>query len=72
MKTLYKIVVSAAVALLPITSIAQSSDHSFSANATMASDYLFRGQSQTDNGPTIQGGFDYGHSSGLYLGTWAS
>jgi uncharacterized protein (TIGR02001 family) len=38
----------------------------------MASDYLFRGQSQTDNGPTIQGGVDYSHELGLYAGTWAS
>jgi uncharacterized protein (TIGR02001 family) len=72
MKTLCKAVVAAAVAISPTLSMAQDSEHAFSANVTMASDYLFRGQSQTDNGPTIQGGFDYGHSSGFYLGTWAS
>ena len=46
--------------------------HSFSANAALVSDYVFRGISQTQNRPAIQGGFDYSHSSGLYLGTWGS
>jgi len=44
----------------------------FSANVTMTTDYLFRGISQTGERPAIQGGFDYAHTSGLYLGTWAS
>lgn len=41
-------------------------------NMTIASDYRFRGVSQTYNGPTIQGGIDYAHSSGIYLGNWNS
>jgi uncharacterized protein (TIGR02001 family) len=41
-------------------------------NVTLASDYTFRGISQTDEHPAIQGGFDYAHDSGLFLGTWAS
>jgi len=72
MNKLYKLVMSLAVAILPAMTVAQDSPHSFSGNVTIASDYLFRGQSQTDNGPTIQGGFDYAHEAGLYLGTWAS
>lgn len=43
-----------------------------SANVTVATDYLFRGISQTDERPAIQGGFDYAHDSGIYVGTWAS
>ena len=43
-----------------------------SANVTLASDYVFRGVSQTDNQLAIQGGFDWGHDSGFYVGTWAS
>ncbi|WP_292759474.1 TorF family putative porin [Methylophaga sp. UBA2689] len=46
--------------------------HSTSANVGLFSDYMFRGISLTDNKPAIQGGFDYAHSSGLYVGTWAS
>ena len=33
---------------------------------------MFRGISQTDEKPAIQGGFDYAHSSGLHAGVWAS
>ena len=43
-----------------------------SGNVTLATDYVFRGISQTDENPAIQGGFDWGHDSGFYLGTWAS
>jgi uncharacterized protein (TIGR02001 family) len=43
-----------------------------SGNITLTSDYLFRGVSQTTNKPAIQGGFDYAHPSGFYVGTWAS
>jgi len=49
-----------------------ASPHSLSGNMTLTSDYVFRGVSQTQNGPAIQGGFDYAHASGFYVGTWAS
>lgn len=51
---------------------AQDSPHSFSANVALTTDYMFRGYSQSDEGPAIQGGFDYVHETGVYLGTWAS
>jgi uncharacterized protein (TIGR02001 family) len=51
---------------------APASDHTFTGNMTLASDYRFRGISQTYLGPTIQGGFDYSHSSGFYVGNWNS
>jgi uncharacterized protein (TIGR02001 family) len=44
----------------------------FSANVALTTDYVFRGISQTDSSPAIQGGFDFKHGSGLYLGTWGS
>jgi len=44
----------------------------FTGNIGVASDYLFRGISQTQHQPEISGGFDYTHSSGLYVGTWLS
>jgi len=49
-----------------------ASPHTLTANVALVSDYVFRGVSQTQNGPAIQGGVDYSHSSGFYLGTWAS
>jgi hypothetical protein len=41
-------------------------------NMTIASDYRFRGISQTYRGPAIQGGIDYAHDSGFYVGNWNS
>jgi uncharacterized protein (TIGR02001 family) len=43
-----------------------------SGNLGLTSDYRFRGISQSQNGPAVQGGIDYTHSSGLYIGNWNS
>lgn len=43
-----------------------------SGNVTLASDYIFRGVSQTDNQIAIQGGLDYAWDMGFYVGAWAS
>jgi uncharacterized protein (TIGR02001 family) len=43
-----------------------------SGSLTLATDYLFRGVSQTQTGPAIQGTIDIEHSSGLYIGGFAS
>ncbi len=51
---------------------APASPHTFTGNVNLVSDYRFRGISQTYKEPAIQGGFDYSHASGIYLGTWAS
>jgi len=51
---------------------APKSDFSFSANVGIYSDYIFRGYTQTQNNPALQGGMDVEHSSGFYAGTWAS
>lgn len=42
------------------------------ANIGLVSDYRFRGIDQTYGKPALQGGFDYAHSSGLYVGNWNS
>jgi len=43
-----------------------------SGNVTLASTYDFRGMTQTNQEPAIQGGFDVVTDSGFYIGTWAS
>jgi uncharacterized protein (TIGR02001 family) len=42
------------------------------ANVALTTDYVWRGTSQTLEDPAIQGGFDYAHASGLYVGVWGS
>lgn len=49
-----------------------ASDWTLSGNVALTSDYVFRGFTQTDADPAIQGGFDLNHSSGFFIGTWAS
>ena len=50
----------------------------FSANVGVWSEYYFRGISQTDDAPALQGGFDWSaklsekHGLGVYLGVWGS
>ena len=51
---------------------AASSPHAVAGNATLASDYRFRGLTQTFEEPAFQGGVDYTHSSGFYAGNWNS
>lgn len=70
-KTLIACVLAAAFAA-PDVSAAESTEHTFTGNVGLFSQYIFRGLTQTDRDPALQGGFDYSHASGLYLGTWAS
>ncbi len=51
---------------------APTPDWAFTANVGLFSDYRFRGISQTNRNPAIQGGFDLAHSSGFYVGNWNS
>jgi uncharacterized protein (TIGR02001 family) len=48
----------------------------FSANVAITTDYRFRGITQSDENPAIQGGFDYNigvaEDIGIYAGVWAS
>lgn len=41
-------------------------------NASLTSDYRYRGISQTRLKPALQGGADWSDASGFYAGTWAS
>lgn len=43
----------------------------FSGNIAIATDYVFRGISQTGSAPAVQGGFD-ASAGEFYVGTWAS
>ena len=72
-KLAYALVLTGLVAVPALAQAEEAaSPHTFSANITLATDYIFRGLTQTGHQPAIQGGIDYTHASGLYLGTWAS
>ena len=42
------------------------------ANIALTNAYFFRGLNYSNERPAVQGGFDIAHSSGFYVGTWAS
>ena len=62
-----KTLLAAALATVSLPSVAE-----ISGNVALTTDYRFRGISQTDRNPAVQGGFDWSHDSGFYLGTWGS
>ena len=51
---------------------AASPDLTVAYNVGLYSQYIFRGLTQTDRKPALQGGVDLTHSSGFYLGAWGS
>lgn len=51
---------------------APASPHTFTGNVGLYSQYIFRGLTQTNGKPALQGGADYSHSSGFYAGVWGS
>lgn len=58
--------------VLAIISTHTFGNENLSFNATLTSDYLFRGVSQTDSSPAIQAGLNYDFANGFYTGAWAS
>jgi uncharacterized protein (TIGR02001 family) len=58
--------------LVQTSAVAEAGPNSLTANITLTSSYRSRGIDQTYGKPALQGGFDYAHASGLYLGNWNS
>ena len=52
--------------------ISGASNAAVEANIGFTTDYIWRGNSQTNGDPTLQGGVDYSNESGVYIGAWAS
>jgi uncharacterized protein (TIGR02001 family) len=56
----------------PAAAPAPTPEHSFTYNVGLVTDYRYRGISQSGLNPALQGGVDYAHKSGFYLGAWGS
>jgi uncharacterized protein (TIGR02001 family) len=79
MKTLHKTAISAVAAGLlsglaytPAFAADEPEASPITANVTVVNDYRYRGLTQSNFKPAIQGGFDYAHESGFYIGNWNS
>lgn len=68
------IIAAAVIAATPLmgAKVAMAEELPISANISIVSDYAFRGVSQTNQRPALQGGLDWEHDSGFYVGFWAS
>ncbi len=72
------ILVLATAALLGTNAMAQTAapaaapESSLSFNVGVVSDYRFRSVAQTSFKPALQGGVDFSHASGFYVGAWGS
>ena len=44
----------------------------FTGNVAIATDYMFRGISQSFNNAVVQGGLDWDTGAGFHFGTWGS
>lgn len=64
--------VSVPVSVAEESALGEESGFELSGNVALVSDYRFRGISFSDGDPALQGGIDLAHSSGFYVGTWAS
>lgn len=51
---------------------AATPDYTLTYNISVVTDYRYRGITQSRFDPALQGGVDFTHKSGFYLGAWAS
>lgn len=58
--------------LIGALAFASAAQAELSFNVGVFSDYLDDGASGSNNNAVVQGGVDYSHDSGFYLGTWLS
>jgi uncharacterized protein (TIGR02001 family) len=71
-KSIVCIAVAAALAVPALAAAQAAAPSPVAGNISLVSDYRFRGLTQTFEEPAFQGGFDYAHSSGFYVGNWNS
>ena len=71
---LQRLLILSALTFVPIASQAQTTlfGGELAINASLLSDYRFRGVSKSNNDIAVQGGLDWYADSGIYAGTFAS
>jgi uncharacterized protein (TIGR02001 family) len=74
-KLTYSLILAGLAGLSSISALAADApapEHTLTGNVGLFSQYIYRGITQTNEKPALQGGFDYAHSSGFYAGIWGS
>ncbi len=71
-----KTLIALSLAAMTLPALAQQKapepDFTITGNFGITTDYRFRGVSQSNKDPAVQGGIDFAHKSGFYLGNWNS
>ena len=70
MKLRQTIIAASVLAALPLLSTPAHAE--LTGNVSATTNYVWRGVTQTGDSAAVQGGIDWAHGSGVYLGTWAS
>lgn len=65
-------VTAVATALIASLGSIQTATAEVSGNVALTSNYIWRGTTQNNEDPALQGGFDYEMESGFYAGVWGS
>ncbi|MBF0177645.1 MAG: hypothetical protein HQL63_12480 [Magnetococcales bacterium] len=71
-KILLGLAVAGMAAAPSVQAETKAGDFTVTSNVSLTSDYVWRGISQTDRDPALQGGFKVSHDLGLYVGVWGS
>ncbi|MBM4239652.1 MAG: hypothetical protein FJ154_08995 [Gammaproteobacteria bacterium] len=64
--------IAPALAVVALGAAASAAQAEVTSTITLASDYDYRGLTQTARDPALQASLDWTNDSGLYLGAWAS
>lgn len=74
MKFTKTLIASSILAASSLTATVQAEDavSPITANIGVASNYIWRGVTQSSDEAAVSGGVDYAHTSGLYAGVWVS
>ena len=65
-------IATAMVGMLVLAGASSGAHAGTSGSITLTSDYVFRGVTQTDQDPALQGGVEYAAENGVYVGAWGS
>jgi uncharacterized protein (TIGR02001 family) len=70
-KKLGRLAIAASLAM-PVLAVPLSAQAELSGNIEVVSKYILRGIFEENSGAALQGGIDWAHESGFYLGWWGS
>ncbi len=67
-----KTIIATSVAAVTLLASSAAFAGSYTGNAAMSSNYIWRGQTQSSDLTAVSGGIDWSHPNGAYIGGWTS